>query len=270
MMKQEEGLSIREKKEKFEQEQEEKAEKASELTLVTEFEEGSTLKEGQKTETATLIIANHGNATAFTEVLLSNDKALQLTISALPGQTDDEEEDKPKPKEQAKIYKSSKSDSYFLLASKKVGSLATNEIVEYVNSILKPSKTLILDSIAKSYVQNYFDFETLPLGVLATSEVTKEETKALSSDEVVFKDGVTSLAGGFLSYAQIFKQHAVCLISVIDIYQFGLETFEGFEPALTNYAELGAHATKVSQFRKLADFKTVLTKYNNNDHLIYN
>lgn len=247
---------------------EEKARKKFNFTIEEKWEEGKAYGE---TQTDALIHASFGNGTAALEIL-THDQLTHVVDLLLVKESDEEEEKKESNKEDnvlVKLYKSTKSDAFVLLPEEDLSGRAAKAAIRKILSWLKPKSILLLDSIYKTA---YASFEYLSdanvLKFMKTSSAVLE--KSIEAQPVEVTNGIGGVNGILLTHAEIHKIPAVLFMSVLDSYDFTLETYNVYTDVLKQSPDLKALAGGDSLPTVKDVFKPILKKYNTKKHNIYN
>ena len=118
----------------------------------------------------------------------------------------------------AEIYKSKLTDTYFLIAKRKINNLISLEISNFVlEKLLNPAKTICIESLYKTMV-NYQDFDKSPFGVLRSSAVSDKEVEGISTGDLRYTSGIGSLCSAFLSVSEMQNLKCILYVNVIDQY----------------------------------------------------
>ena len=125
-------------------------------------------------------MSNFGNSTAFLEILMGKDASLEASIKIKKGK-----DEKAKIKLFVEIYKSKLANVYFVVPQKKLNNIISSEIVDRIlDQLIHPQKIVALETLYKTMVANYQDFDRTPFGVLRSNSVSEEEVKGLSSGDL--------------------------------------------------------------------------------------
>mmetsp|Transcript_29871 Transcript_29871/g.26422 ORF Transcript_29871/g.26422 Transcript_29871/m.26422 type:complete len:265 (+) Transcript_29871:17-811(+) len=260
------------KPEELEVKLEEKARKKFNFEIEEKWEEGKALPE---TTTDALIHGEFGNGSAFIEILSGEESKLVVTYNFI--KLDDDEEEKKEDKTEkdddktlVKVYSSTKSNAYFIIPEKELGDVSSKAIIKKILTWLKPQSILLLDSMFKtSYASFDYIGDANIIKYMKSSCVTDDLSKT-GAEPVDVTNGISGLNGGLLLHSEIHRVPCVLFLSVIDSYDFTLETFGSYEGILSYSSALKSHIKDVSALIKRDNYKPTLKKYNQKKHNIYN
>lgn len=256
----------------LEQTLEEKARQRLDFEIEEEWAEG---KSQHDLSVDLLVHASFGNASAFIEVLMGGDGEHLVSYNLLV--KEDEEEEKKEPKEDRfgdkhliKVYKSNKTNAAFVLSLKEYDSAVSNALKRKLFQWIKPDNILLLDSMFKnSYASFEFISEANILKFMKTSAF-KADISQTGAEPIDVTNGIGGLNGSLLMHAEVHKIPCVLFLSILDSYEFTLETFNSYKGALEFSKHLNEYAASIDSLTYKTNYKEVLKRVNRKRHNIYN
>ncbi|CAI2378695.1 unnamed protein product [Moneuplotes crassus] len=233
------------------------------------WEEGKAYEE---TKTESLIHATFGNASAFFEILTEGevDHVVDYVKVKQPDEEEEKKETKSKEDVLVKVYKSTKADSFFIIPEDDISDKYAKVISRIILSWLKPARIFLFDSMYKTAYAS-FDYigDANILKFAKTSTVTDDLSKH-GAEPIEVTNGISGLNGSLLTHSEIHRIPCLYLVSIIDSYEYTLETFGSYKGALSLVPAVKSHISKISDLAKRSSYKPTLKKYNQKKHNIYN
>ena len=146
---------------------------------------------------------------------------------------------------------------------------AAKVAVRKVLGWLKPKNISLFDSIYKTAYAS-FDYigDANILKFMKTSAVT-DDLKSTGAEPIEVTNGIGGINGLLLTHSEVHGIPCILFMSVIDSYEFTSETFGSYEGAISA-SGLNSHIAKTSDLTKRGEYKSILKRYNQKKHNIYN